>query len=80
MQSFTHWYNNEHKYSQLNFVTPDERHMDEDKPILVNRQQTIKAAKAQNPNPRRWSSQEVRNCEPVGPTTLNPTKVPQEMR
>ncbi|MGP9601175.1 integrase core domain-containing protein, partial [Psychrobacter sp. AOP42-A1-21] len=25
MLSFTRWYNNEHKHSQLNFVTPNQR-------------------------------------------------------
>ncbi len=38
---FTHWYNMEHKHSQLRFVTPNERHMGEDKVILANRKQTI---------------------------------------
>ena len=38
----------------------------------------MQQAKAQNPI--RWGSQKVRNCEPVGPTTLKPVKEPEKMR
>jgi len=76
--SFTRWYNNEHKHSQLNFVTPNQRHTGEDKGILAKRKQTMQQAKAQNPI--RWGSQNIRNCEPVEPTTLNPVKEPEKMR
>ena len=76
--SFTRWYNNEHKHSQLNFVTPSQRHTGEDKEILAKRKLTMQQAKAQNPI--RWGSQKVRDCEPVGPTTLNPVKEPEKMR
>ena len=76
--SFTRWYNNEHKHSQLNFVTPHQRHTSEDKGVLAKRRLTMQQAKAQNP--RRWGSQKVRNCEPVGPTTLNPVKEPEKIR
>ena len=76
--SFTRWYNNEHKHSQLNFVTPHQRHTGEDKGVLAKRKLTMQQAKAQNPI--RWGSQEVRNCEPVGPTRLNPVKEPEKMR
>ncbi|GEM_PF-6627713 len=34
----------------------------------------MEAAKAANPS--RWGKRDVRNCEPVGPTTLNPEKKP----
>ena len=78
MLSFTRWYNYEHKHSQLNFVTPSQRHTAEDKGVLAKRKLTMQQAKAQNPI--RWGSQEVRNCEPVGPTTLNPVKEPENMR
>ena len=76
--TFTRWYNGEHKHSQLNFVTPNQRHTGEDKEILAKRYETMQQAKAQNPI--RWGSQEVRNCKPVGPTTLNPVKEQQEKR
>lgn len=74
---FTHWYNMEHKHSQLRFVTPHERHMGEDKVILANRKQTIESAKALNP--ARWGGREVRDCTPVPPTTLNPVKEPKSI-
>ncbi len=76
--SFTRWYNNEHKHSQLNFVTPSQRHTGEDKAILAKRKQTMKQAK--EANPIRWGCQDIRNCEPVGPTALNPVKEPQKIR
>ena len=75
---FTRWYNHEHKHSQLNFVTPHQRHTGEDKEILAKRKQTMQQAK--EANPIRWGCQNIRNCEPVGPTTLNPVKEPQEIR
>ena len=74
---FTHWYNMEHKHSQLRFVTPNERHMGEDKVILANRKQTIESAKALNP--ARWGGREVRDCTPLPPTTLNPVKEPKSI-
>ena len=76
--SFMRWYNYEHKHSQLNFVTPHQRHTGEDKEILAKRLLTMEAAK--DKNPMRWGTQEVRNCKPVGPTTLNPVKEQQETR
>ncbi len=71
VQRFVQWYNHEHKHSKLNFVTPVERHTQQDAKILAKRKQVLEAAKAAKPS--RWS-QAVRNCEPVGPTTLNPEK------
>jgi len=71
---FTRWYNYEHKHSQLNFVTPHQRHTSQDKAILAQRKRGMEAAKAANPS--RWGKRDVRNCEPVGPTTLNPEKKP----
>lgn len=73
---FVHWYNHKHKHSKLNFVTPAERHEGKDQEILASRKLVLEAAKRVNPN--RWSG-EVRNCAPVGPTTLNPEKPKEEM-
>lgn len=72
------WYNYEHKHSRLNFVTPYQRHTCEDRQVLAKRKQTMQQAK--EANPIRWGCQDIRKCEPVGKTTLNPVKVPQEMR
>jgi transposase InsO family protein len=73
---FTRWYNYEHKHSQLRFVTPHQRHTGQDKAILAQRQRRLECAKQANPS--RWGKRNVRNCEPVGPTTLNPSKVLNE--
>lgn len=69
---FTRWYNYQHKHSKLRFVTPHQRHTGQDDVILAKRKLRMEAAKAANPN--RWGKRDVRNCEPVGPTTLNPEK------
>ena len=69
---FTRWYNYEHKHSKLRFVTPGQRHTGQDKAILAKRKERIEEAKAANPN--RWGKRDVRNCTPVGPTTLNPER------
>lgn len=69
---FTRWYNYEHKHSKLRFVTPEQRHTGQDKEILANRKERIEEAKAANPS--RWGKRDVRNCTPVGSTTLNPEK------
>lgn len=66
------WYNTEHKHSKLRFVTPQERHTGEDVAILAQRQRVLEQAKQRTPS--CWGSRQVRNCEPVEPTTLNPEK------
>ena len=71
---FTRWYNYEHKHSQLRFVTPHQRHTAQDVALLAQRKERIETAKAANPN--RWGKRAVRNCTPMGPTTLNPEKEP----
>lgn len=72
VDKFVGWYNTEHKHSKLNFVTPVERHAQQDGEILAKRRQVLENAKAANPN--RWSGS-VRNCAPVGVVMLNPDKV-----
>lgn len=74
VQQFVHWYNHEHKHSKINFVSPAERHAGLDAEILAHRKQVLEKAKQENP--RRWSG-DVRNCESVGPVTLNPDKPEQ---
>jgi transposase InsO family protein len=68
-ENFTRWYNNKHKHSKLNFVTPTQRHAGQDQGVLEKRELVLAAAKEMNPN--RWSG-EVRNCQPIGAVTLNP--------
>jgi len=74
--SFVSWYNNKHKHSKLNFVTPAERHQGNDREILASRKLVLEAARKVNPT--RWSG-EVRNCNPVRPTTLNPEKLKDDV-
>ena len=75
VEKFVKWYNDEHKHSQLNFVSPGQRHALQDSVILAKRKEVLEAAKEKRP--MRWST-EVRNCEAVGAVTLNPDKAPIE--
>ena len=63
------WYNKEHKHSQLNYVTTQERHKQQDNAVLMQRKKVLEEAKAKNPI--RWSG-EIRSCDPVGDVMLNP--------
>ena len=69
VQTFSVWYNTKHCHSKLNFVTPAQRHAGKDQGLLKKRKEVLETAKAANPT--RWSKG-VRNCEPIGPVTLNP--------
>lgn len=66
---FTYWYNEEHRHSQIRFITPGQRHRGEDQQILSQRDQLYELAKEKNP--LRWSGQ-TRNWKPVGNVALNP--------
>ncbi|NLN67615.1 MAG: IS3 family transposase, partial [Alcaligenaceae bacterium] len=59
-------------HSKLNFVTPQQRHNGKDTALLAQRQAILEQAKLRNPS--RWGTRSVRNCEPIGPVTLNPEK------
>ena len=67
---FVHWYNNEHRHSALNWVTPMARHTGEEHQLLSRREQTYRRAQARHP--QRWS-RHIRNCSPAPAVTLNPT-------
>jgi len=56
---FVEWYNNFHCHSAIEFVTPSQRHSEEDKDILQARKRLYEEAKSKNPlrwsgNTRRW--------------------------
>ena len=72
VEHFVRWYNTEHRHSKINFVTPAQRHQGKDKTLLAQRKTVLEQAKLANPT--RWGSRPVRNCQPVGPVTLNPEK------
>lgn len=50
---FAGWYNEEHRHSGLNFVTPNQRHQRLDIEIMERRRSVYEAAKAEHPE--RWS-------------------------
>ncbi|MCU7890057.1 MAG: integrase core domain-containing protein [Candidatus Thiodiazotropha sp. (ex Lucinoma aequizonata)] len=50
---FVHWYNEEHRHSGIQFVTPSQRHSGEEQSILVNREAVYDTVKQRNPE--RWS-------------------------
>lgn len=61
---FDWWYNEQHRHSALNFVTPAQRHRGEDQVILDQRIALYAMAKASHPerwsgNHRNWSRPEV---------------------
>ena len=49
---FVRWYNNEHRHSALNYVTPEQRHKGEASQILAQRKQVMLKAKAKNQKPQ----------------------------
>lgn len=66
---FVQWYNEEHRHSAINFVTPAERHAGLDRALLEKRAIVYEAAK--NRRPERWS-RTTRNWQPVLVVHLNP--------
>ena len=71
VKQFQHWYNEEHRHSALNFVTPAQRHRGEDQQILRRRSEVYTSAKAKRPE--RWSGKS-RNWERPDGVILNPQK------
>lgn len=71
VQGFVRWYNLEHRHSAIRFVTPDQRHCGEDRPLLARRHQVYQLARAARPE--RWSGR-TRNWQPVRSVWLNPER------
>lgn len=69
--AFVHWYNEEHRHSAINFVTPAQRHAGLDTALLASRTSVYEAAKLRHPE--RWSGQ-TRSWKPVLVVHLNPGK------
>lgn len=74
VERFVAWYNNEHRHSEISFVTPASKHNGKDLLVLQKRKQLYEAAKIKNP--LRWTK-EVRKWNQITEVFLNPTK---EMR
>lgn len=69
VDSFVRWYNEEHRHSALNWVTPMARHNGEEHELLRRRAETYRRARQRRPE--RWS-RHIRNCSPAPAVTLNP--------
>ena len=52
---FVHWYNNEHRHSGIQYVTPAQRHAGQDHAILAARHDLYQ--RARQIAPARWSHQ-----------------------
>lgn len=65
------WYNEEHRHSAIQFVTPMERHTGLDIEILAARKSLYERAKADRPE--RWSGQ-IRDWSRPEVVMLNPDK------
>jgi len=70
MNNFVHHYNNVHRHSAIQFITPGQRHGGEDELILAQRKIVYEQARARHP--QRWSG-DIRNLEPAGEVWLNPS-------
>jgi len=77
VQTFVDWYNSVHRHSGIKFVTPTERHMQQDHAILQQRKELYTKARAKNPG--RWSGS-IRNWKPVGEVALNPERVAEDIK
>lgn len=75
VDSFVRWYNEEHRHSGLNWVTPMARHTGEDRELLRRREETYRRARQRHP--QRWS-RDIRDCSPAPVVTLNPSKKTHE--
>jgi transposase InsO family protein len=67
VERFVRWYNEEHRHSGIQFVTPSERHRGEDGAVLAARQAVYERARRRHPE--RWSGP-VRDCDPAGEVAL----------
>ncbi|MFC3787839.1 IS3 family transposase [Paenibacillus sp. GCM10012307] len=71
VKSFARWYNDEHRHSGLNFITPNQRHQGLADDVFKKRKAVYEAAKAKHPS--RWSG-EVRDWSLEDEVWLNPER------
>lgn len=71
VQTFVQWYNEEHRHSGLNFVTPGQRHREEAPAVMQNRIAVYQAARDRNPG--RWS-EDIRDWSLPETVWLNPER------
>ena len=68
---FVKWYNGSHCHSGISYVTPEQRHRQEDAELLQKRKIVYEDAKEKNP--QRWSGS-TRNWDFSNEVHLNPGK------
>ena len=76
VDAFVRWYNEEHRHSALNWVTPMARHTGDERELLRRREETYRRARKRHP--QRWS-RGIRDCSPARAVTLNPRKKSNEV-
>ncbi len=69
---FVRWYNNDHRHSGIQFVTPAQRHEQSDSAMLDKRSEVYEKAKAERP--LRWKNRSVRDWSRIKSVWLNPPK------
>ena len=72
MLEFTRFDNHEHRHSGIRFVTPAQRHQQQDAVLLEKRKAVYEQAKSDYP--QRWAGRATRNWSPIGPVSLNPER------
>lgn len=77
VKHFVNWYNNEHRHSGINYVTPSERHEGQDVEVLKKRKLVYERARQKHPE--RWS-REVRNWDYSDTEWLNPRQKTEEKK
>jgi len=75
VHGFVRWYNENHRHSAIQFVTPSERHRGDDRAILAQREAVYEQAKRRHP--QRWSGA-IRNWGPIREVWLNPDNTSDE--
>jgi len=70
---FVQWYNNVHRHSGLNFITPSQRHSGLAEQVFERRKAVYAAAKDKNPN--RWTGA-IRDWSLEDEVWLNPERAP----
>jgi len=69
---FVGWYNDEHRHSDIRFVTPSQRHFGQEGAILARRRALY--ARAQRKKPERWS-RATRNWTAIEAVALHPDRI-----
>jgi len=73
---FVRWYNEEHRHSAINHVTPQERHEGRELEVLAQRKRVLEEAQARHPE--RWTGA-IRNCDSIRVVCLNPERAANQV-